>query len=149
MMTNAEVPDPIMGSGSRIRILVAIIGGLIAGAYGIVHDQVTYTIAPEYFTKLKFHQFHYADFGLGNRIFAATIGFLATWWVGAIAAWLLARRLNPDRFHSAVSDTFSGCGAARMLITPIGTGRFNASTLPIHGRSFALPISITLATLAV
>jgi hypothetical protein len=97
MMTNAEVPDPIMGSGSRIRILVAIIGGLIAGAYGIVHDQVTYTIAPEYFTKLKFHQFHYADFGLGNRIFAATIGFLATWWVGAIAAWLLARRLNPDQ----------------------------------------------------
>lgn len=88
----------------RIRIAdlppmigATILGGLIAGVYGIVHDQITYTISPEYFTKLKFHQFDYADFGLGNRVFAATIGFLATWWVGFIAAWLLARRVIPDQ----------------------------------------------------
>ena len=81
----------------RPMICVAIVGGLIGGAYGAVHDQVTYAISPEYFTKLKFHQFHYADFGLGNRIFASTIGFLATWWVGLIAAWLLGRRLIPNQ----------------------------------------------------
>lgn len=76
---------------------VAIAGGLIAGLYGVVHDQITYTISPEYFTKLKFHQFRYADFGFGNRVFVSTIGFLATWWVGFIAAWFLARRLIPDQ----------------------------------------------------
>jgi hypothetical protein len=76
---------------------VAIVGGLIAGAYGIVHDQITYTISPEYFTKMKFHQFNYADFGFGNRVFVSAIGFLATWWVGFIAAWLLARRLIPNQ----------------------------------------------------
>lgn len=76
---------------------VAIAGGLIAGMYGVVHDQITYTISPEYFTKLKFHQFLYADFGFGNRVFVSTIGFLATWWVGFIAAWFLARRLIPDQ----------------------------------------------------
>ena len=78
-------------------ILVALIGGGIAGLYGILHDQVTYAISPEYFTKLKFQQFRYADFGLGNRVFASTIGFLATWWVGLIGAWFLARRLIPNQ----------------------------------------------------
>ncbi len=81
---------------------VAIICGLIAGMYGIVHDQITYTISPEYFTQLKFKQFHWADFrwtdsAWGNRVFAGTIGFLATWWVGAIAGWFLARRFIPGQ----------------------------------------------------
>lgn len=69
----------------------ALLGALIAGAYGIIHDQITYTISSEYFTNLKFKQFHYANFGLGNRIFVATIGFLATWWVGFFAGWLFFR----------------------------------------------------------
>lgn len=76
---------------------VAAAGSLLAGLYGIGHDQLTYSISPEYFTKMKFEQFHYADFGFGNRVFVATIGFLASWWVGAIAAWLLARRLIPGQ----------------------------------------------------
>lgn len=90
------IPKIRRGDLRRV-VCVALIGGLIGGVYGIAHDQITYAIAPEYFTKLKFHQFHYADFGLGNRVFASTIGFLATWWVGLIAAWLLARRLIPHQ----------------------------------------------------
>ncbi len=76
---------------------VSLLGALIAGCYGILHDQITYTISPEYFTNLKFAQFAYADFGFGRRVFVATIGFLATWWVGAIAGWFLARRLIPNQ----------------------------------------------------
>ena len=49
---------------------VAAAGSLLAGLYGIGHDQLTYSISPEYFTKMKFEQFHYADFGFGNRVFA-------------------------------------------------------------------------------
>lgn len=75
---------------------VAFFGALLAGVYGILHDQVTYSIGPEYFTKLKFAQFHYADFGVGDRIFVSCIGFLATWWVGFVIAWFLARRLIPN-----------------------------------------------------
>jgi hypothetical protein len=74
---------------------VALIGALVAGGYGMLHDQVTYSISPEYFTNLKFRQFHYADLGLGDRVFASTVGFLATWWVGLIIAWFLARRFIP------------------------------------------------------
>jgi hypothetical protein len=69
----------------------AAVGAVLAGLYGIVHDQVTYSISPEYFTRLKFTQFHYADFGLPARVFVAGIGFLATSWVGLVAGWFIAR----------------------------------------------------------
>ena len=72
-------------------IRITVLGDLLAGLYGAVHDQVSYSISPEYFTKMKFHQFAYADFGWLPRVFAAEIGFLATWWVGLIGGWFLAR----------------------------------------------------------
>ncbi|MGB0763409.1 MAG: hypothetical protein ACPGO0_05625, partial [Acidimicrobiales bacterium] len=72
-------------------LVVCVAGALIAGLYGIIHDQITYTISPEYFTKLKFYQFEYVDFGLPNRAFVLFIGFLATWWVGFISAWIITR----------------------------------------------------------
>ena len=74
-------------------------GALIAGIFGILHDQITYTISPEYFTRMKFDQFRAADFGFPARVFVAEIGFLATWWVGLIAAWFLARIALP-KFES-------------------------------------------------
>jgi hypothetical protein len=70
---------------------ITVFGAVLAGAYGALHDQVSYTISPEYFTKMKFRQFAWADFGLPERVFVAEIGFLASWWAGLIAGWLLAR----------------------------------------------------------
>lgn len=56
---------------------------LLAGVYGIVHDQVTFTISPEYFTKFKYNQFGFEPEGFGgHRQTVAAIGFLATWWTG-------------------------------------------------------------------
>lgn len=72
-------------------LLLALVGSLIAGGYGVIHDQITFTLAPEYFTKFKFEQFAYADPGGGERAFVLMIGFLATWWVGMIAGWVLGR----------------------------------------------------------
>ena len=74
---------------------VAVLGALIAGAYGIIHDQITYSISPEYFTRLKFEQFKWANRGWPTRVFVGEIGFLATWWVGFFAGWFLARVLAP------------------------------------------------------
>ena len=48
-----------------------------------------------YFTKLKFDQFHYANFGFPTRVFVSEVGFLATWWVGFFSAWFLARIAVP------------------------------------------------------
>ena len=50
------------------------LGAVLAGLYGILHDEITYTISPEYFTRLKFYQFDYADFGLPPRVLVAEIG---------------------------------------------------------------------------
>jgi hypothetical protein len=91
--------------------VVSLIGAVFAGGYGILHDQITYSISPEYFTNLKFKQFYYADFGLGNRAFVSAIGFLATWWVGFIIAWFLARRFVPKQPRShAYRQILSGSG---------------------------------------
>jgi len=78
----------------------AVFGAILAGIYGILHDQVTYSIGPEYFTKLKFKQFGFADFGFGDRIFVSFVGFLATWWAGFFVAWFLSRRLIPKQQRS-------------------------------------------------
>ena len=74
---------------------IACLGATIAGLYGVIHDQITYSISAEYFTRLKFIQFRWADIGLPTRAFVAEIGFLATWWVGFIAGWVLARIMDP------------------------------------------------------
>ena len=102
---------------------IALVGGVVAGAYGILHDQITYSISPEYFTKLKFKQFHYANVGLGNRVFVATIAFLATSCVGFVAAWFLARRMIPKQSRSVAYRQIAagfgiifGCGILFGLI---------------------------------
>jgi hypothetical protein len=74
---------------------ISLLGALVGGIYGVLHDQITYSISEEYFTKLKFHQFHYANFGFPVRIFVGEVGFLATWWVGMFSAWFLARIAIP------------------------------------------------------
>lgn len=63
---------------------------LAAGLYGSLHDQITYTISPEYFTKFKFEQFGFEPswFG-GHRQTVAVIGFLATWWTGMFIGLVL------------------------------------------------------------
>jgi hypothetical protein len=89
---------------------IAVFGGVLAGIYGVLHDQITYLISPEYFTRLKFLQFHYADFGLPPRIFVAEIGFLAAWWVGFFAAWFIARLTVPAFPRAAaIRHSIRGC----------------------------------------
>lgn len=67
--------------------LIIALAPLIGGIYGIIHDQITYSISPEYYTKFKFYQFGLMD--LGNeaifpnpRIEVSAVGFMATWWMG-------------------------------------------------------------------
>ncbi|HYV35363.1 MAG TPA: hypothetical protein VE988_06650 [Gemmataceae bacterium] len=72
-------------------VRIALLGAALAGTYGALHDQISYSISPEYFTKMKFFQFSWADFGWPPRVFASEVGFLATWWVGLFGGWFVAR----------------------------------------------------------
>jgi hypothetical protein len=75
----------------RATVQITLLGALVAGMYGALHDQISFTISPEYFTKMKFLQFAYANFRWPQRLFASEVGFLGTWWVGLIAGWVLTR----------------------------------------------------------
>lgn len=85
-------------------ILILVIAPVLGGIYGILHDQITYTISPEYYSKFKFIQFGLENWGLGKnigtmknpeirlnnpRFGASIIGTLATWWVGMIIGIIL------------------------------------------------------------
>ena len=68
-------------------LLIIGLSPIIGGIYGILHDQITYTISPEYYTKFKFYQFGLMDIGNeaifpNPRIEVSAVGFLATWWMG-------------------------------------------------------------------
>lgn len=80
-------------------LLLLVVCPLLAGLYGALHDQLTYTIAPEYYTRFKYEQFGLepAWFG-GARPTVALIGFLATWWMGLFigAVFSLLALLLPD-----------------------------------------------------
>lgn len=65
-----------------IYIVIIILAVFVAGLYGIVHNQISYTVAPEYFTKFKFRQFGFVDTPLPERVRASMVGFLASWWMG-------------------------------------------------------------------
>ncbi len=73
-----------------LLFLTIVVSALLAGVYGILHDQLTYSISHEYFTKFKYAQFGFepAWFG-GDRPTVIVIGFLATWWVGGIIGTIL------------------------------------------------------------
>jgi hypothetical protein len=64
-----------------ILILIILCTPIIAGFYGVIHDQISFTISSEYYTKFKFDQF-----GVGPevpyRLGASYVGWIATWWMG-------------------------------------------------------------------
>lgn len=62
--------------GALIRS--GLLGSIVAGSYGIIHDQITYTICPEYFTRFKFDRFAHTDLRLAERVRVGLIGLLAT-----------------------------------------------------------------------
>jgi hypothetical protein len=67
-----------------VFITIILFAIVLAGLYGIIHDQITYSIAPEYFTRFKYRQFNIDPAIYGDRMAVALIGFLATWWMGYI-----------------------------------------------------------------
>ncbi len=77
-----------------ILLLIILLAPLIGGLYGILHDQLTYTISPEYYTKFKFYQFGLVNSKeevilLNPRIEVSIVGFMATWWMGILIGFIL------------------------------------------------------------
>ncbi len=121
-----------------LGFLAAVLGiTLLSGLYGALHDQLSFTIAPEYFTRFKYDQFGFEPewFG-GHRPAVAVIGFLATWWVGVFIGLFLGGTalLQPDALSMrrailrGVSITL--CVAAVCALAGLVYGRFLLEDLP-------------------
>ena len=66
-------------------VFIIITAIVTASVFGILHDQVTFTISPEYYTNFKFNQFGLDFYGKdSHRLLVCIVGILAIWWVGLI-----------------------------------------------------------------
>src|SRR5712672_2898044 len=70
---------------------------LTAGLYGALHDQISYSVSPDYFHTFKFHQFHIPE-EYRNRVGVALVGWYASWWMGLLIGLpvLLIGLIMPD-----------------------------------------------------
>jgi hypothetical protein len=65
-----------------VFLFLLLLAVVVSGFYGIFHDQISYTVSPEYFTKFKFDQFGLTGMNLPDRARVSIVGFLASWWMG-------------------------------------------------------------------
>jgi hypothetical protein len=65
-----------------IYLLLVFVAIGIAGLYGILHNQISYTVSREYFTEFKFYQFQLLNENIPERVRASMVGFMASWWMG-------------------------------------------------------------------
>ena len=122
-------------------ILIFIIAPILGGIYGILHDQITYTISTEYYSKFKFIQFGLENWGLGQnigtlhnpeiilenpRFGAGIVGILATWWVGMIIGIILGFvgliHLNGKMMFSTTIKAFILTTGTALLTGILGLG---------------------------
>lgn len=110
----------------------AIFGGLTALAclaaalFGAIHNQISLTFGPDYFHTIKFVQFGLGE-ALPDRVGAALVGVLASWWMGLIIgppAFLFGLALirAPGRFFNAGLRAIGAVFGATMLAAFIGAG---------------------------
>lgn len=63
--------------------LLIVLAGIAAAAFGALHNQLSYSVGPTYFTNLKFIQFNISG-TIPERLGAAYVGMMASWWMGPL-----------------------------------------------------------------
>lgn len=63
-----------------VLLLLAV---LSAGVFGMLHNQLSYSVGASYFHDLKFAQFNIPDV-MQTRWGAALVGWQASWWMGLV-----------------------------------------------------------------
>ena len=72
------------GMGKALCFLALLLLSVIGAAlFGAIHNQISYTVAPEYFHVLKFPQFGIPS-DMRNRAGAGLVGVFASWWMGVL-----------------------------------------------------------------
>ena len=134
-----------------IVVLAAIV---IASLYGVGHDQVTYTISPEYYTKFKFIQFNLADSGAAQhmtqpRSAVVMVGVKATWWMGMYIGLIIGLTAlvyrNPDRMFASSMQALGIVLGVAIITGAIG-GWYGHNILAKKGVDWWLPNNLVHRT---
>lgn len=130
-----------------LLILIVIISIILASIYGILHNQISYSISSEYFTKFKFRQFDFYFMGKSQpRQTASLIGALSTWWFGLLLGLIIGivamfQRNSKIIWKSAFGAIFRTLGIAIGIgIVGILVGKFIISNL---NTNWNLPVDLT------
>ena len=65
-----------------VFFLIVVLAVAAAGAYGAAHNQISYTVSPEYFTKFKFQRFGLGGDERSERVRASIVGYHASMGMG-------------------------------------------------------------------
>jgi hypothetical protein len=121
--------------------LLLIAGCVVSGLYGALHDQISYSVSPDYFHAFKFYQFDIPE-RLQNRLGAGLVGWLASWWMGVFIGMpvLLAGLIMPDaRTYARKSLVAFGVVAATALAFGLGAlayAHFSIDESAVRGYTF-------------
>ncbi|GEP52788.1 hypothetical protein FNO01nite_34600 [Flavobacterium noncentrifugens] len=70
---------------TAILVILTISIVVLTSIFGVINNQISYSISPEFFTKSMFPRFGFVEYGLDTpRLTAAIIGIWSTWWLGLI-----------------------------------------------------------------
>jgi hypothetical protein len=114
--------------------ILFVIACVFAGFYGALHNQISYTVCPEYFTKFKFHQFHLAP-ALHGRHGASLVGVAASWWMGLIIGLFVipAALFVPSK--SAVKVTIKAFGVVAVTALIVGLGALLIASIVVDDKN--------------
>ncbi|SHH48552.1 hypothetical protein [Marivita hallyeonensis] len=116
-------------------VVLLIAACLVAGVFGALHNQLSYSVGPAYFEDLKFTQFGIPE-DQRNRIGAALVGWRASWWMGLLLGlpiFGLAVVLIPQRHVLAL-----GAGALFIALFCAMVGALIGLLLGLLGKSLPL-----------
>ena len=113
-------------------VVLLMIACVIAGLYGAIHNQISYTVSPEYFTKFKFHQFR-IPLNIPHRIGAAMVGWGAAWWMGVIiSAFLIPVGIKIPRSANCFKAMIRAYSVVAFTALIVGLGALAISFLVIQ-----------------
>jgi hypothetical protein len=131
-------------------LLIVGVAIVVAALYGVGHDQVTYSISPEYYTKYKFIQFNLADSGAAQhmtqpRSAVVMVGVEASWWMGAIIGAVLGLFAllfaNADRMFQSAIQALGITLLVTILSGAIGY-QYGHGTLAVRGVHWWIPPNV-------
>jgi len=109
------------------------LGCILCGIYGALHNQISYSVSPDFFHFDLFDRFDTPEM-LRNRLGASLVGWQGTWWMGFFVCIpvLLVGLILPGPMYITRCLTAFGIVAATALIVGISAAGYAASNPEVY-----------------